>query len=60
MKPEDIPYANTHMKHCKMTIHSTCSQCTKVCQTEAHLEQHKNTHLAGVTSVASITKPTVY
>ena len=32
-----------------MTIHSTCSQCNKVCQTEAQLEQHKKTHSEGVT-----------
>ena len=37
------------MKRCKMTIHSTCSQCDKVCHNEAHLEQRKKTHSEGVT-----------
>ena len=32
-----------------MTIHSTRSQCNKVCETEAQLEQHKKTHSEGVT-----------
>ena len=26
-----------------------CSQCNKVCETEAQLEQHKKTHSEGVT-----------
>ena len=46
---ESWSYANTHMKRCKMTIHSTCSQCDKVCHNEAHLEQRKKTHSEGVT-----------